>query len=143
MTATAISPVCRRCGTIEKSGKSSCCGRGGSWFRNCGSAKLDHTWYEGIQVCKAWAQPKRAGGGQSNAAQRLSPSNGVDTGNSKGVMATAKAFAFMSDNTSISTPCRTPNIEPRNASTNKSRRTPDGTPAEATIATYWISKGMR
>ena len=33
----------------------SCCGRGGSWFRNCGSdgnAKLHYTWSEGIHACK-------------------------------------------------------------------------------------------
>jgi hypothetical protein len=33
---TTVRPVCRKCGTIAKSRKSSCCGRGGSWFRNCG-----------------------------------------------------------------------------------------------------------
>ena len=53
---TMISSVCPKCGTIGKLRKRSCCGRGGSWFKNCGStghAKLDHTWYEGIQACKA------------------------------------------------------------------------------------------
>merc|ERR1719201_3088543 len=52
LATTTIGSVCPTCGTIGKSGKSSCCGRGGSWFRNCGSvenAKLVHTWYEGIQ----------------------------------------------------------------------------------------------
>ena len=54
-TTTIISPVCTKCGSIKKSGKVSCCARGGSWFRNCGgsgNAKLQHTWYEGIQACK-------------------------------------------------------------------------------------------
>ena len=85
---TSISSVCPKCGTMEKSGKNSCCGRGGSWFRNCGSAgnmQLRHTWYEGIRVCKTRAQSKRASGRQSNAAQRLHSSNGVDTGKSKTV----------------------------------------------------------
>ena len=53
-TATTINAVCHKCGIISKSAKISCCGRGGSWFRNCGSvgnAKLDHTWHEGIRVC--------------------------------------------------------------------------------------------
>ena len=58
---TTVSPVCVKCGIIKKSGKSSCCGRGGSWFRNCGGvAKLRHTWYEGIQSCKARPQLKPA-----------------------------------------------------------------------------------
>ena len=54
-TVAATNPVCPKCGTMEKSGKLSCCGRGGSWFRHCGasgSAKLTRTWYEGIRVCK-------------------------------------------------------------------------------------------
>ena len=40
----------------KKYGKSSCCGRGGSWFGKCGSvgdANLGYTWYEGIRACKA------------------------------------------------------------------------------------------
>ena len=48
--------LCPKCGIIKKSGKASCCARGGSWFENCGSAgntKLDHTWKEGIRVCNA------------------------------------------------------------------------------------------
>merc|ERR1719174_1643012 len=64
-TTTTVRPVCRKCGTIAKSRKSSCCGRGGSWFRNCGSAgnaKLLHTWYEGILICKTRAPSKRASG---------------------------------------------------------------------------------
>merc|ERR1712113_1138023 len=52
---TRISSACSKCGTIKKSGKTSCCGRGGSWFRNCGgggNSNLDHTWFEGIRACK-------------------------------------------------------------------------------------------
>ena len=48
--------ACRECGTIEKSGKLNCCARGGSWFGKCGStanANVGHTWYEGVQACKA------------------------------------------------------------------------------------------
>ena len=50
-----INSACPECGMIPKSGKASCCGRGGSWFGSCGSAgnaHLGHTWHEGIQVCK-------------------------------------------------------------------------------------------
>ena len=38
-----------------KSGKPSCCARGGDWFRNCGEVgdpKYDHTWLEGFRACK-------------------------------------------------------------------------------------------
>jgi len=47
--------VCPKCGTVGKSRRSSCCGRGGSWFRDCGSAgnkKRGHTWSAGIRACK-------------------------------------------------------------------------------------------
>ena len=60
-TKTIISSVCSKCGTIGKSRKTSCCGRGGSWFRNCGASgnpKFDHTWSEGIQTCEALTQSK-------------------------------------------------------------------------------------
>ena len=46
---------CVKCGTTKKSGKRSCCARGGAWFKKCGYAgdtQLDHTWAEGIQACK-------------------------------------------------------------------------------------------
>ena len=59
---TTIASACLTCGTTKKSGKLSCCARGGSWFGNCGAtvnAKLQHTWYEGIQACKA-RKPKTA-----------------------------------------------------------------------------------
>ena len=55
-TTTPISSVCAKCGIIQKSGKRSCCSRGGSWFGQCvsaGNADLGHTWYEGIRVCEA------------------------------------------------------------------------------------------
>ena len=49
---------CAKCGTTKKSGKRSCCARGGAWFKNCGDAgdtKFDYTWTEGIQACAAFA----------------------------------------------------------------------------------------
>jgi len=52
---TVVASGCLTCGTIQKSGKLSCCARGGSWFGNCAAtanAKVQHTWYEGIQTCK-------------------------------------------------------------------------------------------
>ena len=88
--------VCPRCGSIGKSDKSSCCGRGGSWFRNCGSvgnANLQHTWYEGIQACKTRTQqPKTV-----VARQKVfGSSHGGDMTNYKEV----KTFTFTSVNTS-------------------------------------------
>ena len=53
-TVTAIGRICFKCGTIKKSGKLSCCARGGSWFKNCGDSgdsKFEHTWVEGVQAC--------------------------------------------------------------------------------------------
>ena len=44
---------CPKCG-IKESGKLSCCGRGGTWFRKCGDpgdSSFEHTWDEGSHVC--------------------------------------------------------------------------------------------
>ena len=67
-----IDLACSKCGIIGKSGKLSCCGRGGSWFGNCGSAgeaKLGHKWSEGVEACKAWSQPEIVVGQQLHGAQ--------------------------------------------------------------------------
>ena len=48
---------CVKCGVAKKSGKRSCCARGGAWFKNCGDAgnmNFDHTWTEGIRACKSF-----------------------------------------------------------------------------------------
>lgn len=53
-----VSSSCDKCGTITKSGELSCCARGGSWFKKCADAvgpKFDHTWAEGVQICKDFA----------------------------------------------------------------------------------------
>ena len=53
-TMTATGSICFKCGTVKKSGKLSCCARGGSWFKNCGDSgdsKFEHTWVEGVQAC--------------------------------------------------------------------------------------------
>ena len=52
---TAVASGCPKCGSL-KSGKSSCCGRGGAWFGKCADEvndKFDHTWVEGISECKS------------------------------------------------------------------------------------------
>ena len=48
---------CPKCGTTRKSGKRSCCARGGAWFKRCGNvgdSNFDHTWVEGMQACKTF-----------------------------------------------------------------------------------------
>ena len=43
---------CPQCGIIK--GSPSCCGKGGSWFKNCGrlgDPNFEHTWNEGIKAC--------------------------------------------------------------------------------------------
>ena len=92
-----LSSICLKCGVIAKSGKTSCCGRSGSWFGNCGSVgnvKLDHTWYEGIQACKTLAQPKTAIGRQSNAAQQRNSPNGSGMTKLKAFTTPANTFTF-------------------------------------------------
>ena len=49
---------CLKCGIIKKSRISSCCARGGAWFKKCGNTadiNFDHTWIEGIQSCNTFA----------------------------------------------------------------------------------------
>ena len=49
---------CVKCGMSKKSGKYSCCARGGAWFKSCGDPSdpnFGHTWTEGIQACKGFA----------------------------------------------------------------------------------------
>ena len=108
VTATSISSVCPACGVMKKSGKASCCGLGGSWFGNCGSAgnaNLGHTWHEGIRACETQFQAvvgERLHAYQANNnASFDSTSMGT---NFKAVIVAAQMLALMSDNTS--TPLR-------------------------------------
>ena len=108
---TIISSVCPRCGSIGKSGKSSCCGRGGSWFRNCGSvgnAKLRHTWYEGIHACKPHTRESKT----VIARQKgIRSSHGAHMAKYQADNAvTTKTFAFTSVNTSAPMSDTTPII---------------------------------
>ena len=135
----AISSVCPKCGAITKSGKNSCCGRGGSWFRNCGSAgkaKLDHTWHEGIQACRTRSQLKTASGQQSNAAAHLlSAAGGLGTANSRAVMMDARTFAWASDNSSIPLSVTKHYITPVNASNHASAVIPANAPSKSITTT--------
>jgi hypothetical protein len=62
------------CGFIKRSGKRSCCGRGGSWFGKCGGTKSKsaYTWFTGIQACKPRFKSKKASkvSEASNAAEQ-------------------------------------------------------------------------
>lgn len=83
----------------------SCCGRGGSWFNNCGGGgnkKLSHTWSEGIQACKARSQSKTTIGQHRNVAQQkgIGPSQGAGMANYKALTAGTNTFMFTSVNTS-------------------------------------------
>ena len=49
-----VSTVCSQCGLLKKTGKLSCCVKGGSWQKKCGNdgSKSEHTWAEGFEACK-------------------------------------------------------------------------------------------
>ena len=72
-SSTTVSSACPKCGITTKSGKISCCGRGGSWFGDCGSGgdtKFGHTWYDGLQSCRAWSESKAVIVQQLNEAEQ-------------------------------------------------------------------------
>ena len=55
LSTPRIGDRCVKCGIYKKSGKRSCCARGGDWFKNCGDAgdtKFNHTWIEGVKACE-------------------------------------------------------------------------------------------
>ena len=92
-----ISLACPKCGVINKSGRISCCGRGGSWFGNCGAAgkvKLDYKWSEGIEACKARSQFTKVIGQQLHGSQYKSNYSSNDTArvNSKAVTTALSTF---------------------------------------------------
>ena len=52
--------MCLKCGITKKSGKLSCCARGGAWFKKCGDVgdtKFEHTWTEGVDACIDFSNP--------------------------------------------------------------------------------------
>merc|ERR1719201_917096 len=129
-TTTTIRSVCPKCGSIKKSGRTSCCGHGGSWFGDCGSpgnTKFHHTWYKGIQSCKTRSQLKKSSGQESHAAQVLNTHNVVAMGNSSKAVATA-AQTFTHTPVDTSTPM--PNTIPIITSAETSIHTPTTTSAK-------------
>ena len=135
-TTAIIRSVCPRCGTINKSGKNRCCGRGGSWFGNCGragNAKLGHSWHEGIQACKTWPQSKRAIGQQLNGARQKGNERSNDAG-----MVNPKTFGSTSARMSTPMPANTTVNTRANASRTPTLMTvsPDHTSTETSPADY-------
>ena len=109
-TMIAVS-VCSRCGTMGKSGQRSCCGRGGSWFKNCGgggSINLQHTWYEGIQACKARSQFNNVIGHELRGAQQKGADSSHGPGDKTAIAATHTFTFTLSVNTSALMPNTTP-----------------------------------
>ena len=108
VTTTTTISVCPQCGTVQRSGKSSCCGRGGSWFGQCGNAgnkHFGHTWYEGIRVCNV-RQTQVAAQQQLEAFQpdrNASSYNGSSHMNSQVAIAATHKFLFKTANTSTAT----------------------------------------
>ena len=101
---TAVTFVCPKCGIAKKSGKMSCCGVSGSWFGNCGSVRdtrIGHTWYEGLQACKAQAQSKTVMGQELSdvSQERNESSNGVVTLHYKSVVMDGKPVTSASSRT--------------------------------------------
>ena len=124
-TRMVIVSACPRCGTIGKSGTLSCCGRGGSWFKLCGvgsNAKLQHTWYEGMQACKARLKSKTATGHQVNIVQQKGTDSSQSAGMAsyKAVIAASKTFSSFSINNSTRTSGRKSIITSNNMSGNVS-----------------------
>ena len=132
----AISPVCPKCGAIAKSGETSCCSRGGSWFKTCGgfgNARYHHTWYEGIQACKARPQSRTIVGSQANAAQPADV-RGDGTVYSKGVIA-ANLSLLKSDKTSVFPTSRLANMSNANAESDIMSNQVSSTPSASASST--------
>merc|ERR1712224_883756 len=105
-TESISSTSCTKCGKIKKSGKNSCCGRGGSWFKDCGSggnSKFGHTWSEGIRACKTLAQSSKTGIDQRYAMQQPNASTGPGVVNLKAITTAAKISTFTPANAPTTT----------------------------------------
>ena len=99
--ATTIGSVCPKCGITKKSGKLSCCGRGGSWFGNCenaGDMKLGHTWYEGLRSCGVRAQSKTVIDQQLKGAHQGAGDSfiGAEDVNFRAIVAPSESLALTS-----------------------------------------------
>ena len=142
---TTISSACPKCGTIAKSRKRSCCGRGGSWFGSCGSTgNFRHSWHQGIRACRTRVHFKRAINEQSSAAEQLKYYHGLVTAKSKTITREAKTFAFVSGNTSSTAMVGTkPIFTPANTLINGSSERIHKKYDIVAGNIAWISRGMQ
>ena len=136
-TTMTIDLVCPQCGITKKSGKISCCGRGGSWFGNCGAAgtaKLRYKWSDGIQACKAQSQSKVVIGQELHGAQDEGGRSSDDTDESQSRASIAAPNAtIISAHTNMSMPA--PTVPPVNASiTTVARTFMTTTPTDVSMA---------
>ena len=136
-TTTIIGLVCPQCGITKRSGKLSCCGRGGSWFGNCGAAgtaKLRYKWSDGIQACKAQSQSKVVIGQELHGAQDEGGRSSDDTDESQSRASIAAPNAtIISAHTNMSMPA--PTVPPVNASiTTVARTFMTTTPTDVSMA---------
>jgi len=119
-TTTAAISACSVCGSVKKSRKKSCCGRGGSWYKNCGSAgnkrskKIGHTWFEGIQVCKQQRAQYKAALGEFESSAAEEPFSDILKGLGFNVSVTSALKTTTPDSTSTdvltTAPARTATI---------------------------------
>ena len=131
------SPVCLKCGTIQRSGKQSCCARGGSWFGNCG-ADGEHKWSQGFLACRA--RSRAVVDQQLRAAHQIRNGSSDDADtliNSKWFIAAINGFASKSANKSTHT-LGTPIAEAANMSVNPSITTSVYTVAGMLSVTFSI-----
>ena len=113
-----IDVVCPKCGITKQSGKLSCCGRGGSWFGNCGAAgtaKLRYKWSDGIRACKAQSQSKVVIGQELHGARDEVGRSSDDTDESQSrASITAPDATIISAHINMSMPA--PTVPPINTS---------------------------
>ena len=98
--AASSSSGCLKCGTFKKSGKRSCCARGGTWFRKCGDvgdAKLEHTWADGMQACRAFASSVSHGSRQQVKLPHVGVSAYTPSTTQLRVVASKRTNAWPSD----------------------------------------------
>ena len=146
-----ISLVCFKCGIIATSGKISCCGRGGSWFGNCGVAgktTFDHKWSEGFEACKARSKSKTVIGQHSYREQESnSVFNDADRIHSKTTSIAASKFTSrplnvstpMRDRAAVTVPPNSPNSTLMKMSTTTSTRMPVDIPAVVSVPAHTMS----
>ena len=138
VTRTHTSSECLKCGSSQTFGKLSCCARGGSWFEHCGNAGnglRSHTWYEGIEVCKARhfqtaVDPEL----HASQAETNASSGDVNTSmNSKTVIVSAYVATSAPANTSALMSDAAPIPASTTTSINTSARMPNDTPVPSTV----------